>query len=212
MISIPEIDFDTVIWKSLVLPVAAAIVTTLIVEVFAKPRLEARKQRLIRDRQQIDEVIFQFQKVSASLAALLPDSVKKSRIQERHNSIMLDSASQGLYDLMNSLSRLSHKYVEKHDKHIRRTMLFVGYIIAKVETTRDVKAMTRLVDDLKHDAQDLEYFDTYFLANVGLHDSQERWFRRVYWHYFSRNNAEERAYQVLRRHSLIKQEEGNNEG
>lgn len=117
---------------------------------------------------------------------------------------MLDSASQGLYDLMSSLSRLSHKYVEKHDKHISQTMLFVGYIIAKVETKRDTKAMVRLVDDLKHDAQDLEYFDTYFLANVGLRDSQEKWFRRLYWYFFSRSEVNEQVYKILRKHELIK--------
>jgi len=198
------INLDEPIWKSLILPVVAAIVTTFLVELFAKPRLEARKQRLIRDRQQIDEVIFHFQKVSASLGALLPDSIKKSRIQERHNSIMLESASQGLYDLMSSLSRLSHKYVEKHGEHISQTMLFIGYIIAKVETTKDAKAMVRLVDNLKQDARDLEYFDTYFLANVGLRDSQEKWFRRLYWYFFSRKNTGGKVRQVLSKHKLIK--------
>ena len=48
-------------------------VPVLVVEYFAKPRLEARKSRLIRDRQQIDEVIFAFQKAAMLAAALLPD-------------------------------------------------------------------------------------------------------------------------------------------
>ena len=54
-------------------PVLVALITTLVVEYFAKPRLEARKSRLIRDRQQIDEVIFAFQKAAMLAPALLPD-------------------------------------------------------------------------------------------------------------------------------------------
>lgn len=48
---------------SLSLAAVTALVTTLMVEYLAKPRLDARKERLLRDRRQIDQVVFGLQKL-----------------------------------------------------------------------------------------------------------------------------------------------------
>lgn len=56
----------TWVWTILI-----AVATTVVVEFAAKPRLEARKARLLRDRTQIDEVIFTVQGVAMQLGALL---------------------------------------------------------------------------------------------------------------------------------------------
>lgn len=195
---------ENITWDKIVIPVVVALITTLVVEYFAKPRLEARKQRLIRDRQQIDEVIFQFQKVSSSIAALLPDDLRDTHIKEGHNKIMLNNASGGLYALMDAMSRLSHTYAEKHQTHIGNTMIFIGYLLSKVEAKRTAKTMTIPIDDLKKDAANLEYFDVYFVANVGLKDSQERWAKRIYWRLFDKNNANQKTTEILEAYKLTK--------
>lgn len=203
------INIDNTIWKSLILPIVAAIVTTLLVEMFAKPRLEARKNRLIRDRQQIDEVIFQFQKISLALAALVNDKMRDNHIKEKHNKIMLETASEGLYTLMNAISRLSHKYAETHKEHIRMTLLYIGYLLAKTEAKRTAKTMSIPIDDLKQEASDLKFFDIYFVANVGLRDSQEKWFRRMYWWVFERKSTINKASEIVNKYGL-KENVGNN--
>ena len=198
------IDIDTTLWKSLLFPILAAILTTLAVEYFAKPWLEARKERLIRNRQQIDEVIFQFQKVSGSMAALLPDNLKHP-LKERHNEAMRANARDGLYGILEAISRLPHRYAEKHSNHISKTMLFIGYLIAHVENgigTHPLSVEARKVDSLKAIASDLQYFDVYFLANVSSNDSQEKWYRRVYWNQFSKKEASQETETIIKKHKL----------
>lgn len=194
-------------WDKIAIPVVSAIITTLIIEYLAKPRLEARKQRLIRDRQQIDEVIFQFQKISTSIAALLDDKIRDTHIKEGHNKIMLKNASDGLYALMDAVSRLSHKYAQKHNTHIGHTMVFVGYLLSKVEAKRTAKTMTIPIDDLKHEARDLEFFDTYFVANVGLKDSQEKWIKRIYWKVVEQTKDSQKTEEILKKYKLAEAKE-----
>ncbi len=182
MIIFAAINFDTVLWKSLALPVVAAIITTLLIEMFAKPKLEARKARIIRDRQQYDKIIFSFQKASMSIASL--DVKKKSPLIKRYTQIMLEEARKALYDLLQNISLLPSKYVTNHNEHIGKTVRFIGYLLAKIELAeqgieRDVEYVKLI--DIKKLAAHLELFDIYYLVYVYMYDSQESWWRRLWW-------------------------------
>lgn len=190
--------------KNIVVPIVVAILTTLIVEYFAKPWLEARKERLVRNRKQIDEVIFQFQKVSGSIAALLPDE-HKNPLKSRHNEVMLNNAKDGLYGIMEELSRLPYRYVKKHGEHIGKTMLFVGYLLSQVEGSTGLSFDTlnaKSIDYIKALALSLEHFDVYFLANVSSQDTQEKWYRRLFWNWSEKKSSESKADKVLKDHGL----------
>jgi len=186
--------------KNIVVPIVVAILTTLIVEYFAKPWLEARKERLIRNRKQIDEVVFQFQKVSGSIATLLPDE-NNHPLKSRHNNVMLNNAKDGLYGIMEALSRLPHRYVEKHEEHIGKTMLFVGYLLSQVEGVKgsDLRTLSaKNVDYIKDLALNLEYFDVYFLANISSQDTQEKWYRRLFWNCSKKEGVESKVDRALK--------------
>lgn len=199
-----EQGFEKFSIKGIVIPIVVAVLTTLIVEYFAKPWLEARKERLIRNRKQIDEVIFQFQKVSSSIAALLPGECRHP-LKSRHNDVMLNNAKDGLYGIMEALSRLPHRYVEKHGDHIGKTMLFVGYLLSQVESAIGLSFGTlnaKSIDHIKALAPNLEYFDVYFLANLSSQDTQETWYRRLFWNFSKKKESELKVDNVLKKYGL----------
>lgn len=191
--------------ENIIVPVLVAIVTTLIVEYFAKPWLEARKERLVRNRKQIDEVIFKFQKASSSLAAILPDN-QTHPVKNRHNNLMLENAKDGLYGILEALSRLPTRYVDKHSRHIGMTMQFIGYLIARIEMTNENQKYKPTsgvpTDHLKEIAADLEHFDVYFLANISTQDSQENIIRRLFWNKFLKNKSGKNLDAVMRKYKL----------
>lgn len=197
-----EVEIPDEVW----MPIVVALVTTLIISplvgLYIKPRIEARQQRLIRDRQQIDEVIFKFQKLSLSIATLIPKVPKNNELLAGHNAIMLQQAQVSAYELNDALSRLSPLYVQKHRQHIGDTMLFIGYLLGQITAARTQNLTPKLIDDLKIAANNLESFDVYFRANVSLADSQEKWYRRLYWYLFNRNNTKLVANQVLKNYKL----------
>lgn len=167
--------------ENIIVPILVAIATTLIVEYFAKPKLEARKARLMRDRAQFDKIIFDFQRVSAAISALPSEQqANKNRIYARFQQIMLSEAREGLYDLMRDMSKLSSKYVVNHDKHIAKTMRFIGYLLSQVELATEGKRNVS-IDKLKNTASNLELFDVYYVVYVYMYDSQEGWWRRIFW-------------------------------
>lgn len=201
---ISEQFFEQFPVRNIVIPIVVALLTTLIVEYFAKPWLEARKERLVRNRKQIDEVIFQFQKVSGSIAALLPDE-HKHPLKSRHNDVMLNNAKDGLYGTMEALSRLPHRYVERHGEHIGKTMLFVGYLLSQIEGAIDLGSgvlNVKSIDNIKDLASNLEHFDVYFLANVSSQDTQEKWYRRLFWNLSEKKESESKADRVLKNYGL----------
>lgn len=194
--------FEVAIPDDIWMPVVVALVTTLIISplvgLYIKPRIEARQQRLIRDRQQIDEVIFKFQKLSLSVSSLVSKVDNGSNLPVAHNAIMLQQAQQSAYELMDALSRLSPLYVQKHKDHIGLTMLFMGYLLGRIMTAGGQELTSDVINELKTEADDLDVYDVYFRANVGLVDSQERWYRRLYWYIFERQAAHIRAEDTLK--------------
>lgn len=198
--SIKQIPSD--IWMPLIVAFLTTAVIAPLVGLYIKPWVEARKQRLIRDREQIDEVIFKFQKVSLCIGALTPDDQVKTSIQTRHNAIMIEQAQESVYQLIDILSRLSHRYVRKHSEHIGKTVLFLGYLLTLLDdassSTKGVHRANRIIETGSH----LSDFDVYFLANVGLKDSQEKWFRRLYWNKIEKKNAEKLIMLTLKKYNL----------
>lgn len=197
-----EIEIPDEVW----MPIVVALVTTLIISplvgLYIKPRIEARQQRLIRDRQQIDEVIFKFQKLSLSISTLVPKVPKNNELLAGHNAVMLQQAQVSAYELNDALSRLSPLYVQKHRQHIGSTMLFTGYLLGHITAARAQVLTSKLINDLKDTASNLESFDVYFRANVSLVDSQEKWYRRLYWYLFSQKATQAQANKVLEKYKL----------
>lgn len=172
--------------EKIIIPVIAAVLTTLIVEYFAKPKLEARKARLLRDRQQFDQIVFCFQRISASIAALpTTEQLKNNKTYIKYASIMLDESKVALYDLMREMSHLTSIYVANHQEHVAKTMKFIGYLLAKVELCIDDKHKL-YISELKDIASNLELFDVYYLVYVYMYDSQASQIRRILWRIFKK--------------------------
>jgi hypothetical protein len=203
---IQELQTVVATTQAIWLPVIVSVITTMAIEYLAKPRLEARKARLIRDRQQIDEVVFMFQKVSLSIAGLSVSGPNPALA--KYNIAMLKMASASIYDLISAMSRLSHKYVEANSAHIGSTMKFTGYLLAKVETALNPSMLTldgdpsAGLEELKTIASDLGHFDTYFLAHVEFKDSQEKWAKRAFWKLFTHKDYTDNASKILEKYGL----------
>ncbi|MNR42346.1 hypothetical protein D3C85_1608520 [compost metagenome] len=115
---------------------------------------------------------------------------------------MLQQAQVSAYELNDALSRLSPLYVQKHRQHIGSTMLFIGYLLGQITAARAQNLTPKLVDDLKSTTSNLESFDIYFRANVSLTDSQEKWYRRLFWYLFNRKNTQIQANEILKKYTL----------
>lgn len=185
------------LWKSFLVPIAVALVTTLLVEYFAKPGLEARKERLLRDRRQIDELVFGFQKIGMVFGALPePKTLEVMYIDDEVWADIVGRAQQAVDSSIDSMSRLSSLYVQKHQSHVRRTSLYLGYLSGMtLGAERQVGMDLR---PLKEVAGELEHFDTYFRVYVGLADGQEKWIKRWFWRRFTARPYEAGAINALR--------------
>ncbi len=174
--------------EKIAVPIFVAILTTLIVEYFAKPRLEARKSRLLRDRQQFDKIVFCFQRISASIGSLpTADQANQDKVFRKFVMIMLDESRAALYELLKEMSQLSSIYAVSHKEHIGKTMKYVGFLLAKVELCiEDNRKIS--ISELKELAESLELFDVYYLVYVYMYDSQESSVKRLIWRMFRRKS------------------------
>lgn len=189
------------IWHSLATPVFVSLATTLVVEYAAKPRLEARKARILRSRAEVDEFVYAAQGLGL-LAGALPDS-----IQLRKSPALVEYARESISELDTAaieatrvLSRLSVRYAIAHHDHIAKTATFLGFVRGRCHSAASHPAES--VDDLKAVAGDLEYFDVYFRVHLGLGDSQEPLVKRLFWRAATQDEYAERADATLARHGL----------
>jgi len=58
------------------------------------------------------------------------------------------------------------------------------------------------IDHIKCLALSLEYFDIYFLANVSYQDTQEKWYRRLFWNCLEKKKSESKVDKVLKDYGL----------
>lgn len=195
MLDVPQM------WNSVGVPVLVAVLTTLVVEYFAKPRLEARKMRLTRDRQQIDEVIFAFQKVALIASSIIPDErVSESRdfavIQRRQ----LEQLPPAVERVIDAVSRLPSHYVGKHSSHLGMTIRFVSFLYgaAASEMEKDVPDTGRI----RQLGGEVSELDAYFAAHASFRDSQEPWIKRSSSRRFMAKEYREAAEALLERHGL----------
>lgn len=193
---------ENITFEKVIVPVVAAIVTTLLVEYFAKPKLEARKARLLRDREQFDRIVFSFQRISASLAALpSTEQLHNNDAYKKYASIMLDESRAGLYELMREMSHLTSIYVTNHHEHVSKTMKFIGYLLAKVELCIEDKRRLN-IQELKDIAGNLELFDIYYLVYVYMYDSQEPHIRRILWRMFKKKSNNKKINELFLKYNL----------
>ncbi len=119
-------------FRGILLAVVTSVITTLIVEYFAKPKLEARKNRIIRDRNQIDEVIFCFQELALKLGTVnLPENAPINALKPFILTNAAD-ADKTIEKLQAAIARLHIKYVERLKKHIPASMQLLGFIKAEL--------------------------------------------------------------------------------
>jgi hypothetical protein len=192
---------DDFIWHSLATPVLVALATTLAVEYAAKPRLEARKARILRSRAEVDEFVYAAQRLGL-LAGALPDSGQLQGIPDlmgyaREAISELDAAAA---DATRVLSRLSLRYAIAHQAHIAKTARFLGFLRGRCHVASEDPVAR--VDDLKDVAGDLEYFDVYFRVHLGLGDSQEPLVKRLFWRVATQDEFEKETDAALTRHGL----------
>lgn len=114
------------------IPVVTAIVTTLIIEYFAKPKLEARKQRIIRDRNHIDEVIFSTQEIGMLCGSL---NFEKSNINNdaiNYLTEQIKSLFEAIEKFQQLITHFPSKYVARNTKLLSCCMFFRGKINAEL--------------------------------------------------------------------------------
>jgi hypothetical protein len=192
---------DDFFLHSLVTPVLVALATTLVVEYAAKPRLEARKARILRSRAEVDEFVYAAQRLGL-LAGALPDSR-----QIRAHPGLEDYAREAIAELdaaageaVRVLSRLSARYAVAHGLHVAKTASFLGYLRGSCHGAAARPADH--VDRLKDLVGDLENFDVYFRVHLGLGDSQEPLVKRLFWRAATQRDYAKQADATLARHGL----------
>lgn len=192
---------DDFIWNSLATPVLVALATTLVVEYAAKPRLEARKARIIRSRAEVDEFVYAAQRIGL-LSGALPDSeqVKSTPSLESYLRDAIDELDTAVGEASLVLSRLSVRYAAAHREHIAKTAIFLGFLRGRCR--RAGVEPVRQVDDLKAVAGELEHFDVYFRVHLGLRDSQESLPKRLFWKLATQEGYAGEADAALVRHGL----------
>jgi hypothetical protein len=173
-----------------------AFLTTLVVEYLAKPRLEARKERITRSRRQVDEVVHGFQMAGFLVGSLatLPD-VSEERWRP-YVKFRLEQLEKTLSALEVDISRLSIRYVAQHSSHIRKTSSFVGYFHGVV--LRSIQAAQPDLEGVVEVGDQMEHFDVYFRVYLGLSDSQEPLIKRLFWRGVERDPYSEQASRALR--------------
>lgn len=192
---------NDLIWHGIATPVFVALITTLVVEYAAKPRLEARKARIIRSRVEVDEFVYAAQRIGL-LTGALPDSEQMKTTPglveyARHAITELDDA---VGDAARVLARLSIRYASTHGEHIAKTATFLGFLRGRCRLS--ATEPERRVDDLKAVASDLEHFDVYFRVHLGLRDSQEPLLKRLFWRVVTQDDYSDGANAALVRHGL----------
>lgn len=187
--------------RAFVLPIIVAIATTFAVEYLAKPALEARKARLLRGRQQFDEVVYGFQKLVLLMSSMLDDATARQSPELRAvQKQQAADASQATHELFAAVSQLPSGWVEKHRLHMRRTALYVSYVrgiliagSSKEEPSMDhARSLTGGISD----------FDAYFVAFATLRDSQPPLIKRLFSKAFMRGDYERDALNALRHAGL----------
>ena len=185
-------------WVSIATPIAVALFTTLVVEYFAKPQLDARRERILTDRRQIDELIYSFQKLAMTLGSVLPPpraGAAEHQLMGVKRSELVERVGAAADETIVAMSRLSPRYVQKHSAHIGRTTLFLAYVVGTAATGKhDANYAAVALTPL---ASALEYFDVYFRANVTLQDSQEPWMKRWFWRHNTSGDYEAASQKKL---------------
>jgi hypothetical protein len=187
--------------RAFLIPVVAAVLTTGVVEYFAKPVLEARKARLLRDRQQFDEVVFAFQKLVLLMAAMLDDATaRKSAELAAVQKQQAADATQASQELIAAMSRLPSAWVERHHAHVSRTVHYVGFVRGILVSGSSKLAPS--MDYARSLSAGLSCFDSYFVAFATLRDSQPAWYKRSFSRRFMRSDYEHDALMALREAGL----------
>jgi hypothetical protein len=176
--------------------VVTALLTTVVVEFLAKPRLEARKARLIRDRQQIDEVIFAFQRAALTAGSVVPaDAEPNGSLMKTVHQRQVLALGADLDGVSAAISRLPVRFVERHREHVAWTARFLGYAKALAVLAAEGEYITD--SHVRQIADDMPAFDTYFVANVDFHDSQEPWIKRWFWKRFTARQYRDTTAQAM---------------
>lgn len=169
-----------------------AIVTTVVVEYAAKPRLEARKARLLRDRTQIDEVIFAMQGLAMQLGGLLTvPTGATTPLQFAIYTEQVKEISAAASAARTAISRLSPWFAMNHAAHVGRTVGYLAYIEGLARSTLEGASGGDAA--LRDAGGQLDKFDVYFRVFVGLHDSQEPWIKRAFWRAATRRTYERQS-------------------
>jgi hypothetical protein len=183
--------------QAIALPVLVALATTVVIEYVAKPSLDARTTRKLRNRQQFDEVVYGFQKLVLLLSSTLDDATARASAElAAVQKAQAADASQAAQELIASFSQLSTSWVKVHKKHVARAALYVSFV-------RGLLIAASSDDEPKFDyakslAAGVSDFDAYFLAFATLRDSQPPLIKRAFSRWFMRSDYDAAALRALR--------------
>lgn len=183
--------------QAIALPVLVALATTVVIEYVAKPSLDARTTRKLRNRQQFDEVVYGFQKLVLLLSSTLDDATARASAElAAVQKAQAADASQAAQELIAAFSQLSSSWVGLHNSHVARAALYVSFV-------RGLLIAASSEDEPKFDyakslAAGVSDFDAYFLAFATLRDSQPPLIKRVFSRWFMRSDYDAAALRALR--------------
>lgn len=182
--------------QAVVLPVLVALATTVVIEYVAKPTLDARTTRKLRNRQQFDEVVFGFQKLVLLLSSTLDDTTARrsdelAAVQKAQGA----DASQAAHELIAAFSQLSSSWVGAHKAHVSRAALYVSFVRGLlIAAASDEEPKFDYARSLAAGVSD---FDAYFLAFATLKDSQPPLIKRVFSRWLMRSDYDTAALRAL---------------
>ena len=183
--------------QAIALPVLVALATTVVIEYVAKPSLDARTTRKLRNRQQFDEVVYGFQKLVLLLSSTLDDATARASAElAAVQKAQAADASQAAQELIAAFSQLSSSWVGLHKTHVARAALYVSFVrgLLIAASSKDEPKF----DHAKSLAAGVSDFDAYFLAFATLRDSQPPLIKRVFSRWFMYSDYDAAALRALR--------------
>src|SRR5436190_149242 len=113
----------------ILITVLTALATTVVVEYVARPRLDARKARLIGVRQRIDDLMYAYVRL-INAGSSVPSAVG-AHPEWHHQAILkLEPPREGL---LTALGALSPRYTSKHEAHVALVYGLLGRIFSVIE-------------------------------------------------------------------------------
>ena len=182
------------IWSQIAVPILVALVTTLSIEYFAKPTLDARRQRIIRGADAVDRIIYQFQVLGLQLGIAVHSS-SNDPVTVAAREAALAEIKLGVSGMIEAIARLPVLYVQKHSEHIRLCAYYFGYLRGLLE--ENLALITS--EQLTQVENDITVLDQYFRVYPNAGANIEPVLKRIYWRLANKSQNKKTVLGVISR-------------